>query len=112
VRIRTLFGALLGLLAGLALLRVIAGGTLLDAGGVEEAGDAIGRLRTDRQPMLGAIGVEHDALGVVLGEQRVVGADLLDEGAIARASASWRRRCGNKDASWRRRATGGWKRTF
>jgi hypothetical protein len=31
-----------------------------------------------------ALGVEHDALLVVLGEQRIIGADLLDEAAVAR----------------------------
>ena len=80
-----LFGALLGLLAGDTLVRVAAGGALLDTGGVEEAGNAIGRLRADRQPMLGALGVDLDAVGVILGEERVVRTDLLDEGAVGRA---------------------------
>ena len=52
----------------------------------------LGRLRADAQPMLRAVGVEHDALLVVLGEERVVRAELLDELAVARAA-----RIGNDD---------------
>ena len=44
------------------------------------------RLRTNTQPMFGAIGIKRDALGVVLGEKWIVGANLLDEIAVARAA--------------------------
>ena len=85
--LRTLFDALLGLLARLGLLRVVARGTLTDAGGIEEAQDAVRRLRADRQPMRDALGVELHALGRILRQQRVVGAELLDEAAVARRAA-------------------------
>src|SRR3546814_4260586 len=68
------------------LVRVVARGAFLDARGVEEAGDAVARLGADAQPMLRAVGVELHALGIVLGEQRVVAADALDEAAVARAA--------------------------
>ena len=48
----TFLDALLGLLARLRLLRIVARRPLADAGGVEEAQDAVGRLRADAQPML------------------------------------------------------------
>src|SRR3546814_4629593 len=67
-----LLGALLGLLAGLGLVRVVARGALTHARRIEEARNAVGRLRADTEPMVRAIGVELDALLVVLGEKRVV----------------------------------------
>ena len=82
-----LLGAGLGVLARLALLRIHARGALLDAGGIEEAGDAIRRLGTDAQPVTRAVFVELHTVGVVLGEQRVVGADLLEILAVARRAA-------------------------
>ena len=84
--LRLFFGAFLGLFARDGLVRVVARGAFLDTGGVEEAGDAVARLGADAQPMLRAIGVELDTLGIVLGEQRVVAADTFDEAAIARAA--------------------------
>src|SRR3546814_3793316 len=81
-----LLGALLGLLAGLGLVRVVARGALTHARRIEEARNAVGRLRADTEPMVRAIGVELDALLVVLGEKRVVIADPLDEAAVARAA--------------------------
>src|SRR3546814_302636 len=80
----TLLGALLGLLAGLALLRVAAGRAFHQAGLIEEAKDAVRRLSADRQPMLGAISVDLHALFAVAGKQRIVAADALDELAVAR----------------------------
>src|SRR3546814_2410512 len=68
------------------LVRVVARGAFLDAGGVKEAGDAVARLRADAQPMRGAFAVELHALGIILGEQRVVAADTLDEAAVARGA--------------------------
>ena len=54
-----------------------------DAGGLEEAADAVGGLRALAEPVLHALEVDlHPAL-VVLGQQRVVGAELLDEAAVA-----------------------------
>src|SRR5205085_6491000 len=82
-----LLGALLGLLAGLTLLGVQLGGALLDAGDIEEAGNAVRRLRADAKPVAGAVPVELDALVVILGEQRVVGPDLLQVLAVARRAA-------------------------
>src|SRR5690606_30937463 len=84
--LRLFLGAFLGLFAGDTLVGVVARGALLNACGVEEARDAVARLGADAQPMLGAVGVELDALGIVLGEQRVVAADAFDEAAIARAA--------------------------
>src|SRR5690606_8291155 len=49
----------------------------------EIAGDAVGRLSAFGDPGLGLFDVDDEALLVILGEQRVVGADLLDEAAIA-----------------------------
>ena len=60
--------------------------TISDARAIEEASDTIGRLRADAQPVRGALGVELHALRVILGEQRVVAAEALDEAAIARAA--------------------------
>ena len=108
----SLLGALLGLLARLGLLRVVARGALLDAGGIEEAGDAVRRLGADAQPVRDAVLVELHPLRVVLGQQRVVGADLLDEVAVARDCGCRPPRCGNTGASWRRRAKAGLKLPF
>ena len=96
--------ALLGLLAGLGFLRVVAVLPLDHASGPEEAGDAIGRLRALADPFLGLFEVEDDALLVVFRQQRIVGADLLDEAAVAGIA-----RVGNDDAVVRtlfRAATG------
>src|SRR5690606_22499647 len=83
----TLLGALLGLLARLALLRVVLRRALLDTRGIEEAGDAVGRLRADTEPVTRAILVELHAVLVVLCEQRVVGANLLEIAAVTRRTA-------------------------
>ena len=45
----------------------------------EELGHAIGWLRADADPMLGALLVELHPVGIVLGEHRVVVTDPLDE---------------------------------
>ena len=50
--------------------------------------DAVGRLGADAEPVAGALLVELDAVRVVLGEQRIVAADLLDELAVAGIAAS------------------------
>ena len=92
-------GGLLGLfaleplLAGLALLRVRARVALPDAGRIEEAEHAVGRLRAHAEPMLDPLLDEFDALGRAFGQERIVGADLLDVAAVARAP-----RIGDDDA--------------
>ena len=82
-------GAFLGLFARLALVRVVAlrprplgrQGLVLR----QEAGHAVGRLGALAEPFGDALGLQGDArLGAVLGQHRVVGADLLDELAVAR----------------------------
>src|SRR5690606_37444257 len=83
---RALFGTLLGFLARLGLLRVVLRRALLDTGNVEEAGDPIGRLRTNAQPIARAVFVQLDAVLVILGEERIIGPDLLEVTAIARAA--------------------------
>ena len=88
---------------GSAFFGLLRAGALADAGGIEEAQHAVRRLGADAQPMRDAVGVELHALGRILRQQRVVGADLLDEAAVARRCGCRRRRCGNKGASWRRR---------
>ena len=71
------FGAVLGLLARFTLLRVQGGGAFLDPGLVEQAGNAVGRLRADAQPIADAVFDQTHAVGIVLGQQRVIGADLF-----------------------------------
>ena len=73
--------------AGLASLRVVGGRTLLDAGLVEQAGNAVGRLGANAEPVLHAVFDQTHAVGVVLGQQRVVGADLLEVLAVTRGAA-------------------------
>src|SRR5688572_19570075 len=76
-------GAFGRLLAGQRLLGVAARRTLEHAGGIEETQHAIGRLRPDSQPMLGALGEQVHALAGI-GQLRIIGADLLDEAAVPR----------------------------
>src|SRR5690606_14884301 len=71
-----LFSALGGLLARLGLVRVVACVALGQAGGVEETQHAVGRLGANAEPMLGTLGVQHDAAFIVLGQQRIEGAQL------------------------------------
>src|SRR5262249_29659790 len=54
---------------------------------VEEPRHPVRWLRADRQPMLDPLGVEHDALRVAVGQHRAVGAQPLDEAAVARVAA-------------------------
>jgi AcrR family transcriptional regulator len=57
---------------------------LADAFGGQEAGDAVGRLGALGDPGLDRLELQHDARRrAVLGQERVVGADLLDEAAVA-----------------------------
>jgi len=57
-----------------------------EAGVAEEAGDAVGRQGADAEPMLDALFLEDEPIGVALVEHRVVGADPLDEAPVARAA--------------------------
>src|SRR5450830_189231 len=82
-------GALLRLLARSALVRVVRLRPLdLLAQGLvlrQEAGDAVGRLGALAEPFGDALDLQGDARGgAVLGQHRVVAADLLDELAVAR----------------------------
>ena len=99
-------------LPGSAFCGLLRASRFIEAGGVEEAQHAVGRLRALGEPVLDLLGVERDAAGIVLRLHRIVGADLLDEAAVARASASRRRRCGSRGASWRRRGRDGFSGTF
>src|SRR3546814_10231937 len=83
----TLFSTLLGLFAGFSLLRIIPGSTFLHAGGIQEASDAVGRLCANGDPVLGALDVQNNALLIILGEQRIVAADTIDE-TIGRAHSA------------------------
>src|SRR5690606_11950236 len=74
-------GALLRLLAGLRLVRIVARLALGEAGRVEEAEHTVRRLRADLQPVSDAVGVEEHPLLVALRQDRIVGADHLDEAA-------------------------------
>src|SRR6185312_11611510 len=53
----------------------------------EEARDALARQGADAEPMLDPLGPELHPLGIVLLQHRVIGAELLDEAPVARASA-------------------------
>src|ERR1044071_4380594 len=83
LRLRGGFGARLALLARHGLFRVAAGGTLDDAGGIEEARHAIGRLRALGEPGLHLVHVELQPCLILLRQQRVEMAETLDEAAVA-----------------------------
>src|SRR3546814_20311917 len=78
------FGAFHCFFTRLRLVRDVACGALHDAGGVQEAGNATGRLRADAQPMLRGVAVPRHELGIVLGDLRIIGADLLVEDNYSR----------------------------
>src|ERR1700722_4128241 len=77
-------GALLRLLLRQRLLRIVVRFALGEAKAVEQAQPAFGRLRAFGEPCLGLLLIEHDAAGVVLGLQRIEGADLFDKATVAR----------------------------
>src|SRR5579864_190996 len=52
----------------------------------EEAMDPLARQRAHLQPMLNALGLHHQALGMALVEHRIVGAELFEEASVARAA--------------------------
>src|SRR5690606_5784013 len=72
---RAFFSAFLGLLARLGLLRVVPCRTFLNAGGIEEAGHAVARLGAHAEPVTHPVLVQLHASRIVLGQQRVVGAE-------------------------------------
>lgn len=74
--------SLLSFLLGLGLVGIVAGLALQDIGCVEEASNAVCRLRPNGQPMLDALGVEFYAILGILWQHRVIGADALDVAAI------------------------------
>src|SRR6202012_5365042 len=80
--------ALLGLLAALARLHQLGLG--------QELGDPVRRLGADLEPMRNALLLERDARGVLARQQWIVGPELLDEAAVARAA-----RIGNHDVEER-----------
>ena len=77
-------GALLRLLLRLGLLRIVPLERLEHARIGEEAMHAVRRGGALRNPSLRLVEIELDAVGVILGQQRIVEADLLDEAAVAR----------------------------
>ncbi|EGE57288.1 hypothetical protein RHECNPAF_4460060 [Rhizobium etli CNPAF512] len=79
-------GAFLGALARLCLDRVVLGFALGNAGFIEEAQNAVGRLGAVVEPVLDALGVQLNALLVVLGEHRVPGTEVFEEAAVTRAA--------------------------
>src|SRR5579863_162108 len=77
----------LRLLPRLRLFRVVRHRRLRrDAGLAEEARDALARQRADAEPMRDPLGFEGHAIGMRAVEHRVVGAELFDEAAVARAA--------------------------
>src|SRR5262245_27861994 len=82
LRLRGGFGGL-ALLARHGLFRVVARGALDDTGGIEEARDAIRRLRALGEPGLDLVHVELQARLIFLRQQRIEVAETLDEAAVA-----------------------------
>src|SRR6202030_2750948 len=82
-----LLGALLGLGPRLALVRVGAGFPLHDVMFGELAGAPVGGLGALADPLGAPLHLQDDAVGVILLQQRVVGAHLFDEAAVARRMA-------------------------
>jgi hypothetical protein len=108
-----LFRAFLGFLARLgALSGCCCFPTCTTPALAEVACDAVGRLGAFGDPGFGLFDVDDEALLVILGEQRVVGADLLDEAAIAGRSASRRRRRCSTGGGWSRRGPDGFSGTL
>ena len=83
------------------------GRRLHQPGVAEELGDPVRRLGADLEPMRDALpsSVMRSACAAV--EQRVVGAELLDEAAVARAARIGDHDVNRTGASWRRRGSGG-----
>src|SRR6516164_11393218 len=86
-RLRCLLGARLALLARDRPVRVVARFALHDAGLVQKAQHAIGGQRAFRNPRLGLVEVELDALGFLLRQERIEKAEPLDEATVAGRTA-------------------------
>src|SRR3954453_3131509 len=84
LRLRGGFGVGLALLARHGLFRVVARSALDHAGGIQEAGHAVRRLRALGEPGLDLVHVELEARLVVLRQQRIEMTETLDEAAVAR----------------------------
>ena len=54
-----------------------------ESGLAQEAGNAVRRPSTDPQPILDALLIEDNALGVFLGDHRVVGPHPLNKSSVA-----------------------------
>jgi len=80
-------GALLGLLAGLGLVGIVAMLPFGQALGGQEAGDTVGGLGALADPVLQPLDLQRHPLRVVLLQERIVGPHLFDETAIARRMA-------------------------
>ncbi len=78
------FSAFHGFFARLSLVRVVARSTLENTSGIQETGDTVAWLAANAEPVTRAIFVQRHALFVILGEQRIVGADLFKIFAVAR----------------------------
>src|SRR5258708_27912017 len=77
------FGLRLALLARHRLFRIVARGAFDDAGGIEEARDAVRRLRALGKPGLDVVHVELQPRLIVLRQQRIEMAEPLAEAAVA-----------------------------
>ena len=97
-------GALLRLLPGLGLLRIVVHAGLSHAGLHQPFVHAVGRHRALGDPGFGGVEIELDAVGVIGRQKRIVEPDLLDEAAIARGCANPKSRYCNAGVSWCRRA--------
>src|SRR5262245_21384906 len=82
LRLRGGFGRL-ALLARHGLFRIVARRALDDAGGIQEAGHAVRRLRALGEPGLHLVHVELQARFIVLRQQRTEMSETLDEAAVA-----------------------------
>ena len=93
--------AFLGFLARLRLVRIVAGFALHQTCGIQNAGNAVGRLGTFGKPDSARSFVEHNALAI-LWQHRIEGAEFFDVAAIARCSAHQQRRLSKTGAFWSR----------
>src|SRR6185437_1655764 len=80
------FGLRFAFLARDRLFRIVALLALQNAGGVEEARDAVGRLRALLHPGLHFVEIELEPLGLFLRQQRIEMPEPFDETAVARAT--------------------------
>src|SRR5579862_4784525 len=74
-------------------MRIIVGLAFQQAETIEQTGDAIRWLRAFADPRFCLLRIEHEPIGGILCFERIEGADLLDETAVARHA-----RIGDDDA--------------